>query len=181
MTVYNRKNFHKHTYCVFTEVPFQAMDRKPDFTSKSGSCYYYSDEGVLRISNHWGRAAKCKWKLKPLPDTTGRTKAGFAKWTSFHHDNETERLYFLQFDLFEKVVDYAHRDSADSPGAFLRTASDTTRRIKEVRHILNDERWLDYYEHQHREEIQTALLQQLVQTNEPLAKLKAAIHQQYNS
>ena len=61
---YNKTNFHKHTFCIFHEVDFDVVkELKPNYTSKSGSSYYFVESGVYRFSNHWGRAANCKWRL----------------------------------------------------------------------------------------------------------------------
>ena len=64
MKIYHSKNFHKHTFCLWTEVSQTDFDlQKPQFISKSGSEYYFTEKGVYRISNHWGRAANCRWRL----------------------------------------------------------------------------------------------------------------------
>ena len=62
---YNKTNFHKHTFCIFKEVDFETIQNlKPNYKSKSGSSYFFTDQGVYRLSNHWGRAANCKWRLE---------------------------------------------------------------------------------------------------------------------
>ena len=56
-------NFFDYTIVKFTET--EKPDREPDFVSGSGSCYWYSPEGVVRGSNHWGNGvANCDWALK---------------------------------------------------------------------------------------------------------------------
>ncbi|RZJ64224.1 MAG: hypothetical protein EOO50_16375 [Flavobacterium sp.] len=119
-TTFDRNNFHKNTFCVFraTAIP----RRKPDFVSRSGSRYWFSDEGVTRHSNHWGRAAKCKWRLV-LSEVSSREKTGFAKWNDFMRDNEFERLYFISIQ--HGIANYFHKDSGDYRGELLRTASET--------------------------------------------------------
>ena len=61
---FTRNNFFKNTYCVFKGVRLREISRrKPHYRSESGSTYYYTTNGVYRLSNHWGRAAKCNWRL----------------------------------------------------------------------------------------------------------------------
>ena len=61
---YNKTNFHKHTFCIFQEVDFELIKNlKLNFKSKSGSSYYFVENGVYRLSNHWSRVANCKWRL----------------------------------------------------------------------------------------------------------------------
>lgn len=137
-TVYNRTNFFKHTYCIFQEVANDGVPndlKKPHYTSKSGSVYYYTNDGVYRKSNHWGRAANCRWKLIQLPDSiAGRTKIGFAKWTSFYRDNDVEKLYCIVVDNNE--VYYKHKEELKDSSRIFRTAPETTSVIRKIKALL---------------------------------------------
>lgn len=56
-------------------------DGTPDYESTSGSAYYYSNEGVIRVSDHWGEVGGCYWALRgkiPAPPW-----AGYCRWTDF--------------------------------------------------------------------------------------------------
>ncbi|NUY79876.1 hypothetical protein HUK80_03135 [Flavobacterium sp. MAH-1] len=129
---FNRANFHKSTFCIFKES--ETPDRSPDYTSSSGSQYWFSDEGVFRKSNHWGRAAKCKWRLVASTGKTSRQKSGYADWSGFASDNEHEKLYFLKSDA--NSLHYFHKDVSDYTGEFLRTSGDTMKRIRQIRNYL---------------------------------------------
>jgi hypothetical protein len=52
---------------MFTEAFFTKCEnpnRTPDYISESGSKYYYTKEGVIRESNHWGSdISTCRWFL----------------------------------------------------------------------------------------------------------------------
>ena len=49
MKIYHSKNFHKHTFCLWTEVSQTDFDlQKPQFKSKSGSEYYFTEKGVYQ-------------------------------------------------------------------------------------------------------------------------------------
>ena len=74
--VANSANFFDSTVVLFRET--ERPDREPDFTSDSGSCYWYNEEGVVRGSDHWGNCvANCDWALLM---NNGRTEYGTSSW-----------------------------------------------------------------------------------------------------
>jgi hypothetical protein len=86
-------NAFKNTFCVFKEVLSDKIENlKIQYDSKSGSQYYYTEKGMYRMSNHWGRLANSKWRLEPLePQTASKFKIGFAAWDSFYPDNSVDK------------------------------------------------------------------------------------------
>lgn len=86
----SKDNFYISTLGTFipvTEVP----ERQPDYKSYSrryntSSQYYYTDEGLYRVSDHWGRVARCQWKLNGIVnqvescDVLPNTQIGFISW-----------------------------------------------------------------------------------------------------
>ncbi len=87
-------NFFDNTLALFEEV--EKPRREPDYDSESGSQYWYSEEGVIRGSDHWGNGiSNCDWALKRMNGKTvyGSTfkssksfrnyKYGFVKWQDF--------------------------------------------------------------------------------------------------
>ncbi|WP_298223955.1 hypothetical protein [Flavobacterium sp.] len=171
---YNRFNFHRHTFCVFTEADLKLVEnRKPDYQSKSGSSYFFTDEGVYRLSNHWGRAANCKWRLQTNnTSNSGRTKLGFALWSAFHSDNDTEKLYFIQFDAETQTVNYQHKNSTEFKETFiLRTASETTKIIKEIRNLLSSDSWAKHFD-MPIGTLRSNIIEKLTTGNEPLIEIK---------
>ena len=65
-------NFFENTIAIFKET--EKPNREPDFTSDSGSQYWYYKDKVIRGSNHWGRRVdNCDWALQ-LSD--GHTQYG---------------------------------------------------------------------------------------------------------
>jgi hypothetical protein len=100
---FNRTNFHAHTFCEFREVDVLPESiNKPNFQSKSGSTYYFTEEGVYRSSNHWGRAANCRWRLisqSIAKVNNSQTRIGFAKWTDFYPNNDTDALFYIVVDF----------------------------------------------------------------------------------
>lgn len=174
---YNRSNFHKHTFCVFTEVPrTEIEDRKPDYKSRSGSIYYFTEEGVFRLSDHWGRAAHCKWRLEKHNDDTSRLKVGYARWDSFHSDNDSEKLYFISIDAPSGNVTYEHINSGNHDGkALLRTASETTKIIRQIRNLLVTENWAKYFETDDIQLLRRLIINALINTNHSMAEIKSEI------
>ncbi|WP_432671329.1 hypothetical protein [Flavobacterium sp. SM2513] len=148
MTSYTKYNFHKYTFCIFTEVPAAEVSALAlHYTSKSGSEYSFTKEGVYRKSNHWGRAANCKWRLQSKGlDESSRVKVGFALWTEFHAINENDKLYFIEVDFDNEAVQYYHKNTSDSQTNYLRTAAATTKRVKEIRNLLSNTKKLTYWD-----------------------------------
>lgn len=174
---YNRTNFHRHTFCVFQETDLIALENKlPDYKSKSDSCYYFTEDGVYRLSNHWGRAANCKWRLQRKDGfDTNRTKLGFAKWTSFCGDNDTEKLYFITVDYDTKFVQYQHKDSEEfQEELIVRTASATTKVIKTIRDLLTQEAWTKHFD-MDISELRQKIIHQLITTDQTLPEIKREI------
>lgn len=171
---YNRFNFHRHTFCVFTEVPLESIDtQKVDYKSKSGSSYYFTEQGVFRLSNHWGRAANCKWRLQSAGTNTSRTKLGYADWTAFHPDNDTEKWYFITVDFEHQTANYQHKCSADYQENFvLRTASETTKVIKSIRELFSNDAWAKHFKYEDIADLRQIIIEKLITTNQSLLEIK---------
>jgi len=147
MKIYNKTNFHKHTFCIFKEVqPIEIANLAVNFESKSGSSYYFTETGVYRKSNHWGRAAKCRWRLKNTTPTLSRTKVGFASWTDFHPINQVDKLYYIEVDFEAGIVHYNHKNVSTESDLYLRNATATTKRVKEIRGLLTNDKKLKYWD-----------------------------------
>lgn len=148
MKTYSKYNFHRNTFCVFKEVTTAEIEGlKTNFVSKSGSSYIFTAKGVYRTSNHWGRAANCKWRLQSHNlEESSRTKVGYANWNEFHPIDEITKLYYIEVDLEEKTAQYLHKSSASGKTYYLRTATETTKRVKEIRSLLANPKKLEYWE-----------------------------------
>jgi hypothetical protein len=173
--IYNRNNFHKHTYCVFHEAAFSEIEnQKPNYKSKSGSSYYFTETGVYRLSNHWGRAANCKWRLESTRENPSRTKLGFAQWNAFHRDNDSEKLYFIVVEFDKKMVSYQHKNAADHKDAILRTASETTKIIKQIRNLFDSDSWAKHFDTDI-ETLTKSIIEKLITSNHSLSEIKIEI------
>ena len=92
--VADEDNFFENTMVMYEEC--DRPDRDPDYDSDSGSRYWYTNDGVIRGSDHWGCGVfNCDW---PLKLRNGKTlygtywknaksikdpKYGFARWNDF--------------------------------------------------------------------------------------------------
>lgn len=176
MKTYHCKNFHKHTFCLWNEVSESVFEiEKSQFKSKSGSDYYFTNEGVYRISNHWGRAASCRWKLIPLSKYKNqRIKIGFAKWTDFYPNNETVNLFFIQVNFELKTVDFYHKDMSFYDGkSILRNTSETAKTIKTIKQILNEEEWAKYLKFEDLEVFRKEMVDKIIYLGKSFTQAKS--------
>ena len=160
MNSFTKFNFHKYTFCLFQQVEDTAVaDLKLGYKSASGSAYFFTELGVYRKSNHWGRAANCRWRLITNADYKNQTEiVGFAHWTDFYPNNETEKLFFITIDETKNEVHFNHKNHSDYANQMLRNASDTAKRIKEIKNVLQTTSWSKYLIFDDFEEIKWKML-----------------------
>ncbi len=171
-------NAFKNTFCVFKEVNLELIqDLKINFESQSGSLYYYTVDGMFRLSNHWGRLANSKWRLEPADAiTTSKTKLGFATWDSFYPDNKEQKLYYLEVDYSTNTVNYQHKNNPKyNSKAILRTSFETRKKIKQIRNLLNLTSWAKHFEYENLEDLRKKIIDQLIDTNQTLDEIKRTL------
>jgi hypothetical protein len=156
---------------------------QPNYSSKSGSSYYFKEEGLYRVSNHWGRAANCRWKLdsSAMPKTSNvyenlkrvQIKVGYAKWTDFYPNNEQENLFYIEVDFEAKSVDFQHRNNPNYDGKLIcRNASETAKRIKICKEVLQEDKWSNYLTYIDLEELRHKVINELLTTNNSFIDIK---------
>jgi hypothetical protein len=168
----------KNTFCVFQEMPLSSLESLTmQYASKSGSSYYYTEMGMYRVSNHWGRLANSKWRLEALePESDSKTKLGFAPWTQFYPDNSIEELYYLEMNYQKNIVNYQHKNNPNYNGkAVLRTSFETTKKIKQIRNLLTLTSWAKYYEYDDLDFLRKKIIEELVFTTKTLEEIKRAL------
>ena len=172
--IYNKTNFHSYTFCIFQEVGMEALqDLSLNYKSKSGSCYYFTTTGVYRLSNHWGRAANCKWRLVNNNINNDRTKLGYANWSDFYPDNDYEKLYFVKVDYDTQTVQFYHKQSQENTSEkVLRTATDTTKLIKQIRTLFDETAWTKYLKDQNIAVLRKEIIEELVNTNKSFQEIR---------
>jgi len=171
-------NSFKNTFCVFQEVDANSVEGLiPQFQSKSRSSYYYTEKGMYRLSNHWGRLANSKWRLLPMePESASKFKLGFAAWEDFYPDNATDKLYYLEMDYKSNTVLYQHRNNPSYDNkAVLRTGFETTKRIKQVRNLINLTSWARHFEYEDINVLRKKIIDELIYTDKALEEIKREI------
>lgn len=78
----NKENFYLNTQGFFNIC--EKPTRLPDFTSKSGSFYWYENNGVIRHSNHWDKVASCYWELNGECEKCGWGVTAFCSFKDFN-------------------------------------------------------------------------------------------------
>jgi hypothetical protein len=175
MKIYNKLNFHKHTFCLWQEVSFAEIEKLPlNHKSKSGSGYIFTEAGVYRISNHWGRAANCRWRLMADANfKSQQNKVGFANWTDFYPNDETSKLFFIKVDFDLKEVNFYHKLSPDYDSKFaVRNASETAKTIKIIKEILTETAWSKHLEFDDLEKLRQDIVEELMTTENNFLKIK---------
>jgi hypothetical protein len=195
---YNKTNFHKYTFCIFKEVDVDTIkDLKLNYKSKSGSCYYFVENGVYRLSNHWSRVANCKWRLiknsnfqipnskntllvhaEPSQSTvevpnSNRTKLGYANWSDFYSDNNVDKIYFLEADYDSKTVNFYHKQSSNySSDKVLRSSSETTKLIKQIRTLFEETAWAKYLNEDNIDILRKEIIEELIHSNQSFQEIR---------
>ena len=165
----------KNTFCVFQEVlPNHIEGMTVQYDSKSGSKYFFTKEGMFRLSNHWGRLANSKWRLEPMePETDSKFKIGYAAWNEFYPDNAEEELYYLEANYVKKTVNYQHKNNPNFKNrAILRTSFETIKKIKQIRNLLTLTSWSKYFEYDDLDDLRIEIIEQLIYTNKTLDEIK---------
>ena len=168
-------NAFKNTFCVFQEVLSDEIEHlKIQYDSKSGSKYFYTEKGMYRLSNHWGRLANSKWRLEVLePQTQSKFKIGFASWDSFYPDNSEDELYYLEANYVSYTVNYQHKNNPDyNSKSILRTSFETAKKIKQIRNLLALTSWAKYFDYDDIDELRKLIIEELIYTNKTLDEIK---------
>jgi hypothetical protein len=179
---YNKTNFHKHTFCEFTEVDSASIPNIDwHYKSKSGSGYCFTEEGVYRISNHWGRAANCRWRLISNASSNSKinnsqNRIGYAKWTDFYPNNETENFFYIEVNFETKEATFQHKNNPNYDGkSVLRNASETAKIIRQIKEILESDAWAKYLDFDDLEELRKTIILKLIQTSISFAEIKRSL------
>lgn len=124
--VANKNTAHSNTIAVFKEIKSRPSG-KPDFRSFASdkvskkimvsSEYWYTKDGMIRGSNHWGKIATSDWYLDgQTASMTGKIQYGFAPWSEFTHKftvsatyedyyiNPESGVYVSTFDSLENDI-----------------------------------------------------------------------------
>ncbi len=132
--------------------------------------YFYTDEGVYRKSNHWGRVANCRWKL--ISDNNYKNQQiviGFANWTDFYPINSTEKNFYILVDFEGKTVKI--QPKKESTTKYLFSFSEAQKRVKQITHLFKDNKWANYFEEEI-EILRQKVISEFTSTNKTLQQIK---------
>ena len=175
---YNKTNFHKNTFCEFIEVDVATIPNIDwHYKSKSGSGYCFTEEGVYRISNHWGRAANCRWRLiSETKNPNQKERIGYAKWTDFYPNNETENFFYIEGNFETKEVTFQHKNNPKyDKKAVLRNASETAKVIRQIKEILESDAWAKYLDYDDLEVLRKEICLKLIKIPISFAEIKRSL------
>lgn len=173
---FTKNNFFTNTYCIFRGAPLREIKgRTINFKSESGSSYYYTKTGVYRLSNHWGRAATCTWKLiSEIPAEIKDLRLGFAAWEDFKKINLVdEDSFYVHVDMENNIVDYRHKDDPDyDQKAFIRSKEETRKVIRNIKNLLQSDKWATYYFYNNINTFRQEIIRSLINTNKSIDEIK---------
>ena len=170
MKTYNQTNFFKHTFCEFQQVDNFDFPEDNNYKSKSDSIYFYTEEGIYRKSNHWGRVANCRWKLISIENYKNQQIViGFAKWIDFYPINSTEKIFFIDMNFEEKTVKLQSRKDKIKNHVF--TFPEAQKRIKLIKHLLNDDKWAKHFDLEI-EELRYKIFSEFMNSEKSLPEIK---------
>lgn len=184
---YNKYNFHKYTFCEFKEFPFKEIENlQVSYKSKSGSSYYFTEKGVYRLSNHWGRASNCRWRLKSniiasasssesssLKVNNSTAKIGYANWSDFYPNNEQEKLFYIEVNWVTNEVNFQHKRNLNYNEEYvLRNALATAKRIQTIKEVLTENKWPKYLNFVDLKVLREEVVEKLIKTEETFIKIK---------
>lgn len=170
MKTYNQTNFFKHTFCEFQHVDDFQFPENTNYKSKSESMYFYTDEGVYRKSNHWGRVANCRWKL--ITDENYKNQSiviGFAKWTDFYPINSTEKIFFIEVNFEEKTTKLQAKKGHLKNHLF--SFSEAQQRTKQITHLFKDDKWAKYFDLEIKE-VRFKIITEFINSDKTLQEIK---------
>ncbi len=172
---YNKYNFHNHTFCIWNEVDFvEIKELKINYKSKSGSSYIFTEIGVYRISNHWGRASNCRWRLNSSTNYKNQnTSVGFAKWIDFLPNDETSKLFFIKINFETNQVDFFHKNSSEYDGkTILRNANQTSKIIQNIKIVFNETAWSKHLQFNDLNFLRKEICLELINSEKKLIEIK---------
>lgn len=173
MRNYHKFNFFKYTYCEFESESIDFFKNKSaHYQSKSGSLYFYTDEGVYRYSNHWGRVANCRWKIKEVEEYKSQNYyVGFANWSSFYSLNDTDKVFYIEVDFLQKQAKIQRLKNNDNNVNFLMTSEFAHQRLKHIQSLFKEYKWAKYFD-EHIDVLRELLITNLITTTKTIQQLK---------
>jgi len=173
LKTYNKTNFFKHTFCEFSQIDDFDFPEDTNYKSKSESMYFYTDKGVYRKSNHWGRVANCRWKLISNENYKNQNIViGFASWTDFYPINLSGKIFFIEVDFEEKTAKI--QPKKENTTNYLFSFSEAQKRIKQITHLFTNDKWAKYFDEEI-EIIRKNIISEFINSDKTLQEIKLSL------
>lgn len=169
--MYNRSTFFKNTFAVFTKTNQPNDFVKPNYVSKHGSSYFFTNDGVYRYSNHWGRVGNCRWRLENIDHKQQTNYWGFCNWQHFYDNEEGLPLFFIE-KVSENSFSYNHKSNAKQLDVVFRSAANTSKILKKINELQENDSWAKHLVFTNYIDLQTFFINQLINTNKSFVKIK---------
>lgn len=173
--IYNKINFHSHTFCIWKEVPVaEIQELKLHFKSKHDSQYYFTTDGVYRLSDHWGRVANCHWRLIPLTHFKNqKNTVAFANWSDFYSNDDSVKLFFIKVNEATKEVNFYHKHTAVTiENLVLRNAKETAKTIRLIKEVLTETNWAKHLNYNDLDVLRKEVVNELVNSEKSFLEIK---------
>ena len=155
-------------------------DKKAHFQSKSGSYYSYTDEGVYRYSNHWGRVATCRWKIQGIEKYKNQKYyVGFAKWENFYPLNDTDKVFYITVNFETEQAKIIRVNSDENKELYLMNSALAFQRLKQIQNLFKEYKWAKYIDGSI-EEVRKKLIEKLITSNASLDILKREVKEVFS-
>jgi hypothetical protein len=177
---YHNFNFFKHTYCEFEIINKDFFNQKSvHYKSKSGSLYFYTDKGVYRYSNHWGRVANCRWKINGIVAYKNQNYyTGYANWLDFHSLKSAEKYFYLEVNFEEESVKIYSIKEQNNPIVFLMSLEFALKRLKEIKTLFKEYKWALYF-NKNIDILRKKLISLLINSDKSLQEIKQSFGKQF--
>ena len=169
--MYTRYNFFKYTFAIFKKVSAPENFIKPHYVSKHGSHYFFTEIGVYRFSNHWGRVGNCRWRLEGIDFKQQTAFWGFCSWDKFFKNNDTDALFYIE-QLAENQFTYNHFKNSNTRNVVCRSANETSKIIKKLTEICTETSWAKHLVYDDFLALQQYFIQELISTKKSFNEIK---------
>ena len=170
MKTYNQTNFFKHTFCEFKQIDNFQFPKDTNYKSKSESEYFYTDEGVYRKSNHWGRVANCRWKLIANDNYKNQNIViAFANWVDFYPINSSEKIFYIKVDFEKKLATLQSKQENSIDYYF--SFPEAQKKVKQITHLFKDDKWTKHFNLE-TDEIRFKIIFEFINSDKTLQEIK---------
>lgn len=140
------------------------------FKSNSNSVYFYTEKGVFRKSNHWGKVANCHWKIITKNNYKNQqTIIGFATWDSFFPINFSEKNITIVVDYQINTAKIQLQKEASKNPVF--SFLEAQQKLKKIRELLQNDSWTKYFT-QNPTEIKQLVIDEFLNSSKTIQQIK---------